>query len=141
MKYVLATICTACALGLAGCNTMEGLGTDIAKGGQKIQTTAENVRHDWRQASVQNERAYDQARATCAGLSGADYSACMDRAHDRYAAAMSEARREHPRSSMATESQEDRLEDAYDAARARCESLRGSAEDQCIADARARYHQ
>ena len=42
---------------------------------------------------------------------------------------------------MATESQEDRLEDAYDAARSRCEALRGAAEDQCIADARARYHQ
>jgi hypothetical protein len=42
---------------------------------------------------------------------------------------------------MAEQSQADRMEDAYDTARARCESLRGSAEDQCIADARARYRQ
>jgi Predicted small secreted protein len=41
MKYVIGCICAACALGLAGCNTMEGLGTDISKGGQKIQSTAE----------------------------------------------------------------------------------------------------
>jgi predicted small secreted protein len=141
MKYWIGCICAACALGLAGCNTMEGLGTDVAKGGEKIETTAENVRHDWHEANVRNEREYDQARATCAGLSGTDHDACMERAHERYAASMSAARREYPRSSMATESQEDRLEDAYDAARSRCEALRGAAEDQCIADARARYHQ
>jgi hypothetical protein len=90
---------------------------------------------------VRNERAYDEARATCAGLSGTEHDACIDRARERYMTSMSEARREYPRSSMATESQEDRMEDAYDAARSRCEALRGSAFDQCIADARARYHQ
>jgi predicted small secreted protein len=141
MKYWIAGICAACALGLAGCNTMEGLGTDISKGGEKIQSTAENVRHDWHSASVRNEREYDAARATCAGLSGTDHDACMDRAHARYSAEMNDARRSYPRSSMAAESQEDRMEDAYDAARTRCESLRGTAEDQCIADARARYRQ
>ncbi|HET9729116.1 MAG TPA: entericidin A/B family lipoprotein [Acidimicrobiia bacterium] len=139
MKYAMASILTACALGLAGCNTMEGLGTDISKGGQKIESTAENVRHDWRQASERNERAYDQARAQCAGLSGADRDACIDRAHDHYVATMNEARRDYPRGSMAAESQEERREDAYDAARERCESMRGNAEDRCIADARTRY--
>ena len=54
---------------------------------------------------------------------------------------MNEARREYPRTTMRTESAEDRMEDAYDAARNRCESLRGNAEDQCIADARSRYRQ
>ena len=141
MKYMIGCICAACALGLAGCNTMEGLGTDISKGGQKIQSTAENVRHNWHQASVRNEREYDQARATCAGLSGIDHDVCMDRARERYTTSMNEARREYPQTSMATESQEDRMEDAFDAARSGCESLRGAAFDQCIADARARYHQ
>jgi predicted small secreted protein len=141
MKYMIGCICAACALGLAGCNTMEGLGTDISKGGQKIQSTAENVRHDCHQASVRNEREYDQARATCAGLSGTDHDVCMDRARERYTTSMNDARREYPRTSMATESQEDRMEDAFDAARSGCESLRGTAFDQCIADARARYHQ
>ena len=140
MKYWMAGICAACALGLAGCNTMEGLGTDISKGGQKIQSSAENVRHDWHAASVRNEREYDEARASCAGLSGTENAACMDRARERYASEMNEARSKYPRSSMAAESQQERNEDAYDAARGRCESLRGSAEDQCIADARARYH-
>lgn len=139
MKYCIAVVSAACALALAGCNTMEGLGTDISKGGQKIQSAAAKVRHDWHEASVRNEREYDQARASCAGTSGADHDACMDRAHSRYTAEMDNARREYPRTTMSTESQEDRMEDAYDTARNRCESLRGNAEDQCVADARARY--
>jgi predicted small secreted protein len=139
MKFCIALVCAACALALGGCNTMEGLGTDIAKGGQKIQNASQQVREDWREARARNENAYDQARARCAGLSGTDRDACLDRAHDRYTAEMDTARREYPRGSMAAQSQEDRREDAYDAARNRCESLRGSAEDQCIADARARY--
>jgi predicted small secreted protein len=139
MKYLMGCVCAACAFGLTGCNTMEGLGTDISKGGEKIQSAAEHVRQEWHQASVRNEREYDRARATCAGLSGTDHDACMDRARERYMTSMNEARRQYPQSGMSTESQEDRMEDAYDAARSRCEALRGSAFDQCIADARTRY--
>jgi predicted small secreted protein len=141
MKYWIGLVFAACGLALAGCNTMEGMGTDISRGGQKIQDAARHVRQDWRQASVRNEHEYEAARAHCAGLSGADHDACMDQARARYNAEMSAARKEYPRTSMRAESEEDRLEDAYDAAVDRCESLRGPAEDQCIADARIRYHQ
>jgi predicted small secreted protein len=140
MKYWMGLFCAACGLALAGCNTMEGMGTDIARGGQGIQDAAHQVRQDWRQASNRNERDYEAARAHCAGLSGADHDACMDQARARYNAEMSAARKDYPRTSMRAESEEDRLEDAYDAAVDRCESLRGPAEDQCIADARIRYH-
>jgi predicted small secreted protein len=139
MKYSIAVISAACGLVLAGCNTMEGLGTDVAHGGQKIQNAAQDVREDWREARARNEREYDTARARCAGLAGADRDACLDRAHERYTMEMDDARRAYPRSTMPAASAEDRREDAYDAARDRCEALRGAAEDQCIADARARY--
>jgi len=141
MKQGVGLVFAACCLALAGCNTMEGMGTDIARGGQTIQDAARQVRHDWRDASARNEREYEAARAHCAGLAGADHDACMDQARARYNARMSAARAEYPRTSMRAESEEDRLEDAYDAARDRCESLRGRAEDQCITDARIRYHQ
>jgi len=52
---------------------------------------------------------------------------------------MSEARQSYPRSSGSAQSDEDRAEDYYDAARERCEALRGDAEDRCLAEARARY--
>jgi predicted small secreted protein len=141
MKLGIAVLSTVGAIALAGCNTMEGMGQDIQRGGQAISQTSRDVRADWRGARAHNEREYDTARRTCAGLSGTDRDACLERAHERYAEEMNHARAAYPQSSMQARSDEDRREDAYDAARDRCESLRGAAEDQCIADARARFRQ
>lgn len=139
MKLRHALVSAACALALGGCYTMEGMGTDVARGGQKIQDASHKVRQEWREARDRHDREYDASRRTCSGLAGADRDACMDRAHAHHRAQMSEARRTYPRSGMRSESEEDRMEDAYDAARERCEPLRGADEDRCMADARARY--
>lgn len=139
MKYRIALVSAVCGIALAGCNTMEGAGQDIARGGQKIQDASQKVRQEWREASARNEREYDAARGNCAGLSAADRDACLDRAHARYTQEMGDARRAYPRAGMRVESDEDRREDAYDAARDRCEAMQGAAEDQCIADARSRF--
>ena len=37
-------IALACALALAGCNTVEGLGKDIKKGGEAIEKAAEKAK-------------------------------------------------------------------------------------------------
>lgn len=50
-----------------------------------------------------------------------------------------EARTTHHRGDMRAESEEDRMEDAYDTAREKCEALRGADEERCEADARSRY--
>ena len=42
MKTTLVAI--ACALLLAGCNTVEGLGRDIKKGGEAIEKAAEKAK-------------------------------------------------------------------------------------------------
>ena len=42
MKTTLVAI--ACALFLAGCNTVEGLGRDIKKGGEAIEKAAEKAK-------------------------------------------------------------------------------------------------
>jgi len=139
MKRTFALLAAVCALTLAGCNTMEGMGTDIAKGGEKIQDASRKVRQDWREARNRNDREFESARASCAGMSGADRDACLERAHARYSAEMSQARQTYPKSSRSAESDEDRAEDLYDNARERCEALRGDAEERCLADARARY--
>jgi len=40
MKHWLTLVFAVSGLTLAGCNTMEGVGTDIARGGQKIEDAA-----------------------------------------------------------------------------------------------------
>ena len=37
-------LATTCAIGLAACNTMQGAGKDIERGGEKVQDAAENTK-------------------------------------------------------------------------------------------------
>jgi len=130
----------AVALSLTACNTMQGAGKDIERGGEKIQDAARKVRNEWREARARDEREYEARRGSCAAMSDpAQRDACWDRAHSEYTARMNEERARYRRNEMRSESEEDRREDAYEAARDRCEALRGAAEDRCIADARAQY--
>lgn len=46
MKIWLATLLTAVAAILAGCNTIEGAGRDLERGGEKVQDTARDVKRD-----------------------------------------------------------------------------------------------
>jgi predicted small secreted protein len=46
MKRIVLAVLSAIALGaLAGCNTMEGLGKDIKKGGEAIEKAAEKNKY------------------------------------------------------------------------------------------------
>ena len=62
MKLYLAVLSTIGAIALTGCNTMEGLGRDVQRGGQAISQTSRDVRADWREARARNEREYDGER-------------------------------------------------------------------------------
>src|SRR5947208_16791464 len=99
MKFRMALLSTACALALAACNTMEGMGTDVAKGGEKVQDASRKVRQEWREARDRHDREFESARGSCTGMSGADRDACVERAHARYSTQMGEARQAYPRSS------------------------------------------
>ncbi len=45
MKQLLKVIITSlCIVGASGCNTIEGLGKDIQKGGEKIEKAAEKAK-------------------------------------------------------------------------------------------------
>ena len=41
LKKLTAILLVACFAGLAGCNTMSGLGKDVQKGGEKIENSAD----------------------------------------------------------------------------------------------------
>jgi predicted small secreted protein len=45
MKSLIALPAAACIVLVAGCNTIEGPGKDIERGGAKIQDTAREVKH------------------------------------------------------------------------------------------------
>lgn len=41
---VIGVVVAAAVLALAGCNTVEGMGKDVERGGEKIQTGAEKAK-------------------------------------------------------------------------------------------------
>ena len=139
MKAMIAILAAALAVSLTGCNTVQGAGKDIERGGQKITDTAYKVRSDWRAARDRNEREYETARAACTTGTDAQRDACRERARNAYFARQNEARTTYHRNELHAQSEEDRREEAYEAARDRCDALRGPDEDRCIAAARRQF--
>ncbi len=138
-KLIAIAVSGAFALALTGCNTIQGAGKDIERGGEKIQDASIKVRNDWRAARDKNDRDYEAARGSCSAGTDAQRDACRDKARADYSARMEESRRTYRRTEMRSQSEEDRMEDAYEGARDKCNALRGADEDRCVADARARY--
>ena len=138
-KIVALAIAAAFGLTAAGCNTIGGAGKDIAHGGEKIQDASVKVRADWRAWRETHDRNYDSTRARCSSGSEAAREACRENARAEYRAELAAARAKYRRAEFRSQTERERMEDAYDAARDRCASLRGADEDACIADARARY--
>jgi predicted small secreted protein len=47
LKKIVAIAITLCIVGFAaGCNTMEGLGKDVERGGEKLQGSAKDTKKD-----------------------------------------------------------------------------------------------
>jgi predicted small secreted protein len=138
MKTLLATLTAACAISLAGCNTIAGMGRDVERGGEKLQDASIKARADWRAARERHETEYEAARRRCNAGTAAERDACRDRARAEYSARMNESRTTYRRSDLRSTSEEDRREDAYEAARDKCNTLRGAEEDRCIDEARRR---
>ena len=47
LKKIIATIVALSVVGLfAGCNTVEGVGKDVERGGEKLQGTAKDTKKD-----------------------------------------------------------------------------------------------
>lgn len=48
MKTLLAMLMTSVFAVMVGCNTVEGAGKDLERGGEKVQDTAQDVKEDMR---------------------------------------------------------------------------------------------
>ena len=141
MKKTLISLMVAGALGLSmsACNTIQGAGTDVARGGEKIQDASMKVRSEWREWWNRHDTDYERSRTTCMSGGEATREACRENARAEYRARMAEARTKYKRAEMRSESEQERMEDAYENARDACYAMRGADEDRCIADVRSKY--
>ena len=107
MKVLTTLLCGATALMMAGCNTMEGAGKDVSRGGEKMQNAAQRASNALRNAFERNDLAYREGRAKCASLPAGDQrTACRDKARQEYYARRTEAR-------TAYRTEDERLEQEY----------------------------
>ena len=140
MKALISLAAVAAlAASISGCNTVSGLGRDVSAGGQAVSNTANNVRSEWREWRHRHDSEYETARSACAGGSEEQREACRERVRADYRTKMAEARNRYHRAEMRSESERDRMEDAYESARDSCYALRGGDEDRCLTDVRTRY--
>jgi len=98
---------------------MIGAGKDIERGGEKIQDASLKVRAGWRNARERHEKSYDAARAACNSGTESQRDACRDKARADYTARLDADRTTYRRREMRSESEQERMEDAYEAARDR----------------------
>jgi len=98
------------------------------------------ARREYRDALDRAETDFQAARAACTQAAEDQRESCRDQARSTYRIRRADARASY-RSSAGhdTESNEDRREREYAAARERCDAYRGEAEDRCVEDARALY--
>jgi predicted small secreted protein len=140
MKTLISlAVAAAFGISLSGCNTIAGAGKDVARGGEKVQEASIKVRNEWRDWRARHDRDYESARTGCNSGSAAERDACRERARAEYRARLDDARTKYHRSDIRAMTDQERMEDAYEAARDACYTLRGADEDRCLAEARAKY--
>ena len=131
MKAITALFCCLSALIMAGCNTMEGAGKDVSRGGEKVQNLAHRAHNGLRNAFERNDLAYREARAKCASLPADQRSACRDTARQEYYARRTEARNTY-------RAEDERLERDYRTSYDKCYSA--GDDERCYQDVRTIYY-
>ena len=132
MKVLTACLFGASALVMSGCNTMEGAGKDVSRGGEKVQNAAHRASNALRNSFERADVAYREGRARCASLPAADQrAACRDQARQEYYARRTEARTTY-------RTEDERLEQQYRLDYDKCYNAGDN--EQCYAETRTRYY-
>jgi chromosome segregation ATPase len=144
------------------CKSMSGNQKDVcqaeAKGKEKVAKAeleanyknTDKARYDARVAQADAD--YDVAKEKCDDLSGNQKDVCVKQAKAAHTkakgdakVARADAKATHTASAKRTdarqEAREDTQEAQYKVAKEKCDALNGAAKDQCVKDAKVRYHQ
>jgi predicted small secreted protein len=138
MKTCITISFAVCTALLSGCNTVEGVGKDVERGGEKVQEAAHKARIALHDAMERAEQRFRAARSQCTAGAESDREVCRARARTEYKAQVADARTTYQRERARANAEEDRMTEAYVSAHERCDALRAN-EDRCIAEAQARY--
>lgn len=133
----------------AHCDTMKGNDKDVcvaeAKAAEKkakaeAEAQYKNTDKARRDARIDAAEAdYKVAKAKCGALKGDEKSACVKEAKATEAKTKADAKADQKVAAARQDAAEDKADANYKTAVAKCDTMSGTAKDQCIADAKARY--
>jgi len=114
----------------------------FAIGSANAASTAERDRKNEYKATVARADAdYKAAKEACKAKQGNDKDVCMKEAKAEHTKVVADAKARLKAKDAAADAREDTMVAQYKVAKEKCDALSGDAKDQCVKDAKLRYHQ
>jgi len=114
----------------------------FAIGSANAASTAERDRKNEYKATVARADAdYKAAKEACKPKQGNDKDVCTKEAKAEHTKVVADAKARLKAKDAAADAREDTMVAQYKVAKEKCDALSGDAKDQCVKDAKLKYHQ
>jgi len=114
----------------------------FAIGSVNAATTAERDRkNEYKAAVARADADYKAAKDACKPKQGNDHDVCLKEAKAEHVKATADAKGLVKSKNAKADAREDTMVAQYKVAKEKCDALSGDAKDQCVKDAKLRYHQ
>jgi len=114
----------------------------FAVGSVNAASTAERDRKNEYKATVARADAdYKAAKDACKPKQGNDKDVCLKEAKAEHVKAVADAKAQLKSKNAKADAREDTMVAQYKVAKEKCDALSGDAKDQCVKDAKLKYHQ
>ncbi|TMH23479.1 MAG: cell envelope biogenesis protein TolA [Betaproteobacteria bacterium] len=114
----------------------------FAIGSVNAASTAERDRKNEYKATVARADAdYKAAKDACKPKQGNDKDVCLKEAKAEHVKAVADAKAQLKSKNAKADAREDTMVAQYKVAKEKCDALSGDAKDQCVKDAKLKYHQ
>jgi len=114
----------------------------FAIGTVNAANTAERDRkNEYKAAVARADADYKAAKDACKPKQGNDHDVCLKEAKAEHVKATADAKALLKSKNAKADAREDTMVAQYKVAKEKCDALSGDAKDQCVKDAKLRYHQ
>jgi hypothetical protein len=114
----------------------------FAIGSVNAANTAERDRkNEYKAAVARADADYKAAKDACKPKQGNDKDVCMKEAKAEHTKVVADAKARLKAKDARADAREDTMVAQYKVAKEKCDALSGDAKDQCVKDAKLKYHQ
>jgi hypothetical protein len=138
----MRTILSAVAAGLVAVAIEAApFGAAVAADDKKTESQKNRASAEYKEAEKRAEADYKAAAARCKEMKGNEKDVCMKEAKAAEKKAKADAKAQRTASSARAEAGDERRSADYQTAKEKCDALSGKAKDNCVNDAKKKYHQ